>query len=260
VKSLSLCSLIFFAIVSTGQSTARLNRTDEIESYHLVLPATEFDSAKIENRFRELLERKKPSTRLLKVQAMDREKSAELDAIGFTDITYGLWRLLFSDYETEIPPFAELIAFDGGAGMRFRDASGRIVVKVLGGRNPYEMQECGTTLSLLHVGISKSIKSRQRAESTNGVHFFYLSGEPVTETVAKCALRSVQGLQFSADVAVSVRKDPWFIQHSDFPVVSPFLSNQNPPTKQQYEEGPEWRCSLLGQRRLCSGWDHITKE
>src|SRR5207245_4861859 len=51
---------------------------------------------------------------------------------------------------------------------------------------------------------------------------------------------------------LSIRADPWFITDEDFPVVSPYIGPQKPPTQEQYERGLQWTC--VGRYRQISCW------
>jgi hypothetical protein len=52
-----------------------------------------------------------------------------------------------------------------------------------------------------------------------------------------------------------VRNDPWFIKEADFPVVSPFLTEVNPPTEEEYARAAETVCDLDERETIC--WANI---
>src|SRR5258708_32373127 len=117
MKAPSLAALALAVAVQSPSQIARDNRAP-VRSQALILPSSDFEVSKIESRFREYLADSASDNRFLLIQAIDREESRRLAAIGFTDITYGLWKVLFSEYEKQIPPFAELLQINGNAGMR----------------------------------------------------------------------------------------------------------------------------------------------
>lgn len=253
IATLYTLTLVLIVLATDRTPSNAQNHEELIEHRQIVLPTSDFEITQTEKRLQEFLAKRSPTNRLLLVEAMDREKSSALSAIGFTDVTYGLWKLLFSEYEQGIPPFAELIGLNGNVAMRVRDIDGRVTVKVLEGRSPYEISGCGASLSLLHIGITQTKSAANLQESLTNVHFFVLSQGAVEESIAHCALRKIEDLKLTKSLAVSLRRDPWFIEDSDYPVVLPFLTSAYGPSKEEYETAPQWRCSSYEGKTICSG-------
>jgi len=238
------------AALAWGQGTTTPT-VQPLTSKMVILPTTEFEQSKIESRFEGYLAASSPDTRFLLIRAIDREQSFQLAEIGFTDVTYGLWRLLFSDYERQIPPFAELLQINGNVGIRLRDREGRITTKVLRGRNPYAITGCGTAFPVLHVSLTTTRDLEDPQRSSSNLHFFVLSDSAVNQEIARCVLTKVRELGLGGNLAVSIRKDPWFIQDSDYPVVLPFLESIQPPSKEQYEKALQSYCGLYEGKVIC---------
>jgi hypothetical protein len=207
MKVLALAALTLAVAVQSPSQLSGHNR-DPVRSQVLTLPSSDFEASKIESRFREYLADSGSENRFLLIQAIDREESRPLTAIGFTDITYGLWKLLFSDYEKQIPPFAELLQINGNAGMRLRDYEGNVTMKVLKGQNPYEITGCGTSLSVLHVSLTVTRNMEKPGRTSPNLHFFFLSDAAVKQEITRCLLSKVQSLGLPGNISVSLRRGP----------------------------------------------------
>jgi hypothetical protein len=217
----------------------------------LILPTSEFNASRMEERFREILAQTPRETRVLKVEAMDRPTSRLLVHKGVIDGHYGHWKLHFKDYAQGIPPFAELLLLDNNAAMRIRDSQGRVSLKVLRGQNPYLVRAGNKEFMLLHLFISES-RNLDRGGYAVYLRFYLVTHDHFDEATARAVLQALRESAPSIeDIAVAIRNDPWFVLDSDFPVVSPFLTEINPPSKEQFEKAPQWTCIQSDEHMAC---------
>lgn len=251
--------VIVLAICSIQENSKQWSfRRESVEWRKFLLPSEEFKTHSVEMRFRRILSAKDPTTKILQVVLMDRPESLSLSEHGYNDISYNLWKLLFGDYQNGIPPFAELLAIGDRAAMRIRDDQGRVLLKVLKGGNPYEITACAQRMSLMHLDIERT--DNAITQNPTGVapplNFFLVAQVAIDEGTARCAFDELRERTVGHNINVYVRNDPWFLQHSDYPVVSPFLVDVKPPTQQEYEEAIEWSCNSHGADTTCSGGHH----
>lgn len=226
---------------------------DSMERRQLILPSENFDQKEMERLFRSILLERKSVTEVLLVEAMDNPQSVSLSASGYTDMTYPMWKTLFSPYEKTIPPFAELLAIGTNAAMRLRDYRGQVSFALLSGQNPYDVPGCGKNLHIAHALIRRAGNPANPAKWSAYLHVNIISSGLFDENTARCALNAVRSETAVARVEVSIRNDPWFIKDSDFPIVSPFLHNDKPPTEGEYENAAEWSCGVVKNEIFCSG-------
>jgi len=104
VDSSLIAFLFFFSIQNSARELSL--HLGSVERRTLLLPTEGFELTKVESQFRELLTTKERETTILQAEMMDRSESVSLRENGYDDISYHLWKLLYENYETRIPPFA----------------------------------------------------------------------------------------------------------------------------------------------------------
>lgn len=231
-------------------------REGPVERRQLLIPTGDFGLSEMENRFRQLWAAKDAGVQILQIDAMDRPESISLSENGYNDISYELWQALLEQYKEKIPPYAELLSIGKDVGMRIRDWNGQVFLKVLAGDNPYDLEACGKHLQVGHVSIRQTgalekghISDRTRLY----IHFFLIVKETPDRHIVECALAQLRKKTGLTSLSVSVRSDPWFLQNSDYPVISPFLVNPEPPTRDGYESGTQWDCTFQAGKTNCNG-------
>jgi hypothetical protein len=224
------------------------DREPTAERQQILLPTARFNEADMEMQFRGILSGKSPEGGTLLVEALDRENSAVLFEMGVNDASYALWETLYSDYKDNIPPVAELLKMGRNAAMRLRDQEGRVWLKVLEGESPYDLHFCGRSFALAHLSINTGIATNRSPD----LHFFLTTDQAIDERIARCARGELQRLVSVPTVDVSIRNDAWFLLDPDYPVVLPFLKENRPPTKEEYEAAQEWSCGQYEGQVFCS--------
>lgn len=256
MKWINLC-LVAGLLTLAGQ-----NRPNEW-SYHrgtvewkrLIVPTETLDTEELEKSFRRILNDKQPGVKLLQVEVMDRQESIALSENGYNDISFSLWQSLYKQYEKQMPPFAELLVIGDDAGMKVRSKTGEVSQNVLSAQNPYNIGSCGGHVEIAHVSIQQNgVETHAPAhEAEQGVNFFVVVDRPPDKQLALCIFKELRARAGIPILTVCVRPDPWFLQHSDYPVVSPFFANTKPPTKEEYETAVEWECHTDDGIPKCSG-------
>jgi hypothetical protein len=244
------CAIIIFIAGPMHYSPGKAGRIPRlsVQRREIIRPRTSFNESGMETEFRRILTEAEDSDILL-VEALDSQNSANLVEMGVDDASYALWETLYSDYKQNVPPFGELLRIKGNATMRLRDDEGHVRIKVLKGEDAYRFDFCGRSFSLAHLAV----KTDDQTKSEPYLHFFLTTDGAPDERITRCAHRELQSRLSNAAVNVSVRNDAWFLLHSDYPVVLPFLSQAKPPTKEEYEGTPEWSCGQYEGHVLCSG-------
>jgi hypothetical protein len=258
MKPLGLCVLVFwFGLLPQEKSdTVVLNQESVIFRQLLLLPSSEFEHDRMEKRFREILDHRDPQKRILYVEAMDSPDSCALTNKCVIDGNYSTWQTLFSDYKERIPPFAEMLVIGGNAAMRVRDNQERVLQKVVQGQDPYILHVGNEELKIVHFSAGRSKHWGKREGWFVHLDFFILARAPDEKTTRQ-ALEELKRQTSIENVSVVVRRDPWFILDSDFPVVSPFLPKTTPPSEEAYEKAPQWTC--VSSERGVTCWGHGEK-
>ena len=248
---LSYLLLFSACVLLHSLSQAATSRQSGIERRQLVLPASDFTEPSIRGEFLRSLSQRTDNTGILLIDAVDNLKFGNLSEMGIDDATYGSWRGLYSDYENGIPPFAELLAIGQNAAMRLRDNSGRVSLSVLEGQNPYDVRACGQYFSLAHLAVRH--QANMISTFSDGLHFFLITTGTINEELTRCAREELQSSAPKMNVSVSIRNDRWFLLDPDYPVVLPFITDNSPPTEQDYERATYWECEPIKSRVICSG-------
>lgn len=161
---------------------------------------------------------------------------------------YNNWRSTWDILSGQQRPQAEIIAINGNAVLRVRDAAGKISTKALAGSNPLIVELGPRTYTIGHIAVPESAASFQNIYvylQTEGA----LSEEDGLE-LYKRFVRVFSGL----DVSVFVRNDMWFIRQMTFPFVIPYSADMNPPTLAEYTASKTLECSRVGGSASCSIW------
>jgi len=220
-------------------------RWPSVAAQTLVIRVSDFDVQKLERRFRAILQRTNSEIHVLRVEVFtDRQEAISGNCKCSTDVTYVLWRSLFRDYESHIIPSAELLMIDGSAAMRVREASGRVVTKILQGSDPYLLKLTGSELEILHMAVVPAEDSFQNQAGKTSVRldFFLLASAPFDESTAGTATQRLREATGIEEITLAIRSDPWFIVEDTFPVAPRYVTDLRPPTKEQYEEAPQYTC------------------
>jgi len=248
--TLIVVSMIFLPLIADG-----LPQHGTVLWNNLVKPTSEFHQDQLETLFREILSKAAANTSVIHVEVMDDPESYVLTAMWRDELNYEVWRNMFSDYEKRIPPMAEILAIGKNAAMRIRDEQGNVSTKVLQGSDPYVFHACGEDLSLIHLGMHEPLRPPNYEKSYVSLHFFFVVTVQPDEKLTRCVVKEVRRLSNISDVNVNIRTDPWFIDESLFPVISPFLSEIRPPSKDEYESAPQWHCGVAYDGKV-SCWGH----
>ena len=219
-----------------------------------ILTTADFERQELEHRFDKFVAKRDPSIRIINVTLADATSSSILSQVGYREVTYELWRPLYDEYIKTDHPFGELVVLGDNAAMRVRDNRGQQSLKVLHGKNPYVLTACGEQLSLVNLAVSKSLRANGQNQWYASVHLFLTTNGPVDERTAECALEEFHRLTSVGDILISLRRDPWFIRYSDFPIAPPFLTTVKPPTSEQFKEAPWSECFLSEEKTHCQHW------
>jgi hypothetical protein len=220
----------------------------------IVRPTSDFVADRIGMQFQDILWKNGAKASIIDIEAMDNPNSYMLTAMGRDELNYDIWRELFSIYEKHIPPMAELLQIGHNSAMRLRDSQGHVSEIVLRGNNPYVIHACGKDLSLIHLGIYDPKRPPEFTETYTELRFFLVAQHQPDRQMAECAFSEARRLSGIQHVSVIIRLDPWFIVDSLFPVVSPFLQEVHPLSKQALISAPEWSCTALDNgKTFCSG-------
>lgn len=235
---------------NSSEETQHLNES-VVRQHWIILPTATFHETDIEGKFRQILSKEPVDEAILLVEAFDSKNSWNLGAMGVDGAAYETWRAFYEDYEQEIPPAAEMLKIRGDVAMRLRDDKGNVSLKVLEGENPYNLSECRVPLALAHMSIARA----NLPGFAHTLHLFLTTDGPIDEAVARCAFEELERRVSlpNTNMDLSIRHSPWFVVDSDYPVVLPFIKENKPPTKQEYEEALEWDCSNYDRSVHCSG-------
>ena len=109
MKKITVSLAIVLAIFPVQRSINESFFEDSMERRQLILPTEDFDQKEMERLFRSILPERKSVTEVLLVEAMDNPQSVSLSASGCTDMTYPLWKALFSPYEKNNPAVRRIV-------------------------------------------------------------------------------------------------------------------------------------------------------
>lgn len=160
-----------FLVPQTVQPTGHIHG-DPVERREILLPTKDFIDDTVQMQFRQILSTKNRDTKILFVEALDNENSSNLSEMGVDGATYEFWEVLYSDYKSVIPPFAELLVIGENAAMRLRDNRGKISIKVLEGDNPYDVRACGESFALAHLTVKTLHSEGKPMKAPTRLHFF----------------------------------------------------------------------------------------
>jgi hypothetical protein len=249
----SFCGVIVVIGLLAQGSSEKVQPLNEslVRQLGIILPTATFDETDMEREFRQILSKEPVDEAILLVEAFDSEKSWNLSEMGVDGESYDGWKVFYDDYKDSIPSAAELLKIRRDVAMRLRDNKGNVSLKVLEGENPYDLPICGQAFALAHMSIARA----NLPGFAHTLHFFLTTDSPIDETVAGCAFAELERRVSlpNTNVYLSIRHSPWFVVDSDYPVVLPFIKENKPPTKQEYEEALEWDCSNYDRGVHCSG-------
>ncbi|MEO8050774.1 MAG: hypothetical protein ABI833_10195 [Acidobacteriota bacterium] len=138
------------------------------------------------------------------------------------------WREIY-DLTSQLPnEIAELIAIDGNSVLRFRNASGQVDKRVLSGQDPLVQVIRGATYEVLYLA-----EQLGRYEGT--VRLYFRTAAPIGVEAGTELLARMQSV-FPRPLVVElyIRNDEWFRDESHYPYSNPFITNDPPPSEQDY--------------------------
>ncbi len=248
--ALILSSLIVSASsnVFKPEKVLRERRSSTFVERVFLAPAGEL-SGDLASFFRESIEAEK-GARLISLSVVTERTDA---AVGKpTDVTYEGWLHLYNLYYFRVLPGADAIAIDGNATMRVRDAQGKVSSQVLAGKDPLMLSLKGTSFEIIHISASSILAEYQDVPGeTLEIHFFVRTDSRPTVGRARLLTKHLIAQTGYRNISVSIRKDPWFIEDSDFPYVYRFLPDVRVPSFAGYRKAPEARCYSHSRRLNC---------
>lgn len=150
--------------------------------------------------------------------------------------TYDYWRGIY-DQTPKVNEIAEMIAIGSNAVVRMREASGRVVRRVLSGQDPLQIDVRGEQYEILHIGFTNpSPYILQRAD------VFIQTGAFLQKEMGLELLRILKPVFADIEVSVYIRNDPWFINASNYPFFNPLIGDRTPPSQEEYRATPTLSC------------------
>jgi len=232
-----------------------LNQQQQSISWRrIVVNSSDFSVDKLEGKFRSLLADEGSRFRVIKLEVfIDRNEARNGNCKCSTDVTYGLWKELYREYEKGLPASAELLMIDGNAAMRVRGSDGAVTLKLLHGNDPYNVYVDRVGLRLIHMATIPRESQSSENERTRALNlaFFMVTASSFNESTARAAVEKLRRVTGSEGIELEIRADPWFIASSDFPVVPPYIQQAKPPSEEEYAAGLQWTCLLENSRTRC---------
>ena len=157
-------------------------------------------------------------------------------------MSYESWKR-WHDNSMEVQgPFAEMLAIDGDAILRFRDVDGRTTKVVLQGKNPLTAEVPGATVEILHFGFVDST----RPLAYPPLDIFVKSKPLLDADAGRTLLRLLEGRFHGFTVSLLAREDTWFVNDWNFPFFFPFGEDGTPPSEEMYTQTRTLRCRETG--------------
>jgi hypothetical protein len=151
--------------------------------------------------------------------------------------TYDYWRGLYDSASRGTNQIAEMISIGGNAVLRIHDTSGKVIRRVLAGRDPLKLDVSGQAFEIVYLSFTApSPYILQRIDvylSTSG---------PLSEEAGLRLLQSLQPIFPDLEVALYIRNDSWFIYQPTYPFANPFSEDLNPPSVDEYSKTRTLRC------------------
>lgn len=241
---LGACTLaVTLSLVAGSDELVLEHRTAKVLWQKVVVPDSEFTLDSLKSRFERALQRESARFQVIKLEVFVDKQEALSNRKGATDVSYDSWEFLYRDYETKIPPSAELLMIRNNAAMRVRDQRGGVVSTVLRGKDPYTVWALGKKLALVHMAAYKGAPLRDQSKKfVDVLSFFLMADDDFDERAAKAITQGLIKETGIKEIQVVIRPDPWFISDDNFPVVSPYVRRTPPPSKVEYDKTPEWVC------------------
>jgi len=165
-------------------------------------------------------------------------------------VSFDWWKVLFDKLAGELGGSAELLILKDDVAVRSRSRYGWIETRVLSGTDPYVLKVAGATLRMVHLAITSGPRVQDQ-ESEGMLRAYLVSDRTPSEALARAALTALRGRTGATQLEVVLRNDPWFITDMEFPVLPPYERQALPITREEYEQGAEWRCTVSAALQYC---------
>jgi hypothetical protein len=147
-------------------------------------------------------------------------------------------------------PIARLLAVDNDATLSYRNQGVYSEIQLVGTRNPAMFHLQGRDYELLHFKLIKMGASL--SPNPFDLHLFFKVSPTLSISSCVALTRRMLGLVKIPYLSVSFRRDVWFIQDQDYPLVFPFLEKIVLPDQAQVL-APWATCGTYRDGIRCSG-------
>jgi len=248
---LGLTILFIGAYGATTEGPPYVVRTDKLyHRFELFSPAEPFTFDNVRLRARKDLRRiGNKDLKLIRISYFSDPKDLERTAAGkgVADVTFEYWKHMYDRYGRSSPPMADVIQIGGAAVLRYSSGQEiRIEPIPMGSgngpdRDPLMVETHRTRYQLLELIPNEDGSVECYAKFLSGGLGKLEMDKSHAVLLSLHLAKDVLGIK---EVTVHLRKDPWFILDSNFPIAFRF-DPAPPPTKEEFRNSAEFVVSSV---------------